>query len=263
MWAHLAKRTSQRNFKLPSYSPSSSTSSVFSQHSDFPEKILHPQNQSTCPLSGSAQVGVFTSINELGRSNFSLFEDPFGFNSTLKLARGYASVAEAIVSSSDTEEDCSGGANEVKQMVKKEVKGKPLLDRKAKYKDTMLRKRQVKMETEAWEEAAKEYQELLEDICEQKLVPNLPYMKSLFLGWFEPLKSAIVAEQEVCKKSHRKMTHAPYFNDLPADKMAVITMHKLMGLLMTNHNGIGCARVIHAALQIGEAIENEVLYLEH
>ncbi|XP_057448046.1 DNA-directed RNA polymerase 1B, mitochondrial-like [Lotus japonicus] len=253
MWAHLAKRTFQRNFKLPSYSPSTR----FSQHSNFLEKILQPRNQSTCPVSGSAQVGVFTSINELGRSNFSLFEYPFGLNSSLKLARGYASVAEAIVSSSDTEEDCSGGANEVKQMVKKEVKGKPLLDRKAKYKDTMLRKRQVKMETEAWEEAAKEYQELLEDICEQKLVPNLPYMKSLFLGWFEPLKSAIVAEQEVCKKSHRKMTHAPYFNDLPADKMAVITMHKLMGLLMTNHNGIGCARVIHAALQIGEAIENE------
>ncbi|KAJ7953979.1 DNA-directed RNA polymerase [Quillaja saponaria] len=124
-----------------------------------------------------------------------------------------------------------------------------------KYK--ILRKRQIKMETEAWEEAAKEYQELLEDMCEQKLAPNLPYMKSLFLGWFEPLRDAIAADQEVCKKNKHRLTHAPYFDRLPPDMMAVITMHNLMGLLMTNSGGVGSTRVIQAACQIGEAIENE------
>ncbi|KAI5352925.1 hypothetical protein L3X38_005817 [Prunus dulcis] len=44
----------------------------------------------------------------------------------------------------------------------------------------------------------------------------------------------------------------------PADKMAVITMHKLMGLLMTNNGGIGSVRVVQAACAIGEAIEQEV-----
>nr|CAB3503932.1 unnamed protein product [Digitaria exilis] len=39
--------------------------------------------------------------------------------------------------------------------------------------------------------------------------------------------------------------------------MAVITMHKLMGLLMTG-SGDGSVRVIQAACQIGEAIEHEV-----
>ena len=95
---------------------------------------------------------------------------------------------------------------------------------------------------------------------EQKLAPNLPYMKSLFLGWFEPLRSAIAADQELCKENKHRLSHAPYFNELPADMMAVITMHKLMGLLMTNTNGIGSARVIQAACQIGEAIEHEVCY---
>jgi hypothetical protein len=42
--------------------------------------------------------------------------------------------------------------------------------------------------------------------------------------------------------------------------MAVITMHKLMGLLMTG-SGDGSVRVIQAACQIGEAIEHEVCRL--
>ncbi|KAK9277423.1 hypothetical protein L1049_006966 [Liquidambar formosana] len=121
----------------------------------------------------------------------------------------------------------------------------------------MLRRRQVTMETEAWEDAAKEYEELLTDMCEQKLAPNLPYMKSLFLGWFEPLRDAIVAEQELCKQGKNRTAYAPYFDMLPADMMAVITMHKLMGLLMTG-GGHGNARVVQAACQIGEAIEHEV-----
>ncbi|KAG8056393.1 hypothetical protein GUJ93_ZPchr0002g26150 [Zizania palustris] len=125
------------------------------------------------------------------------------------------------------------------------------------YKFAMLRRRQIQIETEAWEQAAKEYRELLTDMCEQKLAPNLPYVKSLFLGWFEPLRDHIIAEQELVGERGARASHAPYFNMLPADMMAVITMHKLMGLLMTG-NGDGSVRVIQAACQIGEAIEHEV-----
>jgi DNA-directed RNA polymerase len=113
------------------------------------------------------------------------------------------------------------------------------------------------METEAWEQAAQEYQEMLEDMCEQKLAPNLPYVKSLFLGWFEPLRDAIVAEQELCKRNLR-VSHRAHFSDLPADMMAVITMHKLMGLLMTGNGGSASIRVVQAASVVGEAIEHEV-----
>ena len=280
MWAHLAKRASPRKLKLPSESPFHFPSCNPSQHSKFLEKTVLPDAQTRvnprCPFLGFGQVGIFTSINELGRHNFLFPEDPFGSCSSLMLARGRASVAEAA-ESTDAEEDYSG-SNEVEdlleQMMREEgEKGKPLLEHQksempgvATYKYKLLRRRQIKMETKAWEEAAKEYQELLEDMCQQKLAPNLPYMKSLFLGWFEPLRDAVVAEQEACKEIKHRMTHALYFNDLPAEMMAVITMHKLMGLLMSNSNGLGTARVIQAALQIGEAIENEVYYilkLEH
>ena len=125
-------------------------------------------------------------------------------------------------------------------------------------KYTILKKKQIKMETKAWEEAAKEYQELLTDMCEQKLAPNLPYVKSLFLGWFEPLRDAIAKDQELCRERNCRLTHAPHFSKLPTDMMAIITLHKLMGLLMTSDGGKESVRVIQAACAVGEAIEHEV-----
>ncbi|MQM13001.1 hypothetical protein Taro_045922, partial [Colocasia esculenta] len=120
-----------------------------------------------------------------------------------------------------------------------------------------LRRRQIQIETEAWEQAAKEYRELLMDMCEQKLAPNLPYMKSLFLGWFEPLRDRILEEQRSYKEGKNKAAYASYFDQLPAEMMSVITMHKVMGLLMTG-GGDGSTRVIQAACQVGEAVEQEV-----
>ncbi|CAN6477441.1 unnamed protein product [Victoria cruziana] len=119
-----------------------------------------------------------------------------------------------------------------------------------------LKRRQIKIETEAWEQAAREYRELMIDMCKKKLAPNLPYMKSLFLGWFEPLRSRIAAEQELRRRGKLRSAYAPYIDHLPAEMMAVITMHKLMGLMMTSNDN-GSARVVQAACSIGEAIENE------
>lgn len=129
-------------------------------------------------------------------------------------------------------------------------------------KYTVLRKRQMKIETEAWEQAAREYKELLEDMCQQKLAPNLPYVKSLLLGWFEPLRDKILEEQEWCRSPRNRATYAYYFDSLPADMMAVITMHKMMSLMMVG-NGDGSVRVVQAANVIGEAIEHEVRVTVH
>ncbi|KAK7317761.1 hypothetical protein RJT34_02254 [Clitoria ternatea] len=235
MWTNLAKRASStsRNKLFKSfYSLPSPTTPI------SPLPHIKPAQFHTLP-----KPGPFTSPT---RSKF-LFPEASSW-------RGHASVAEAIESTTDTEEDET--THEVQKLLEgmvKEEEGKGV----ASYKYKMLKRRQVKMETEAWEEAAREYEELLEDMREQKLAPNLPYMKSLFLGWFEPLKSAIVADQELFRDGKNRMNHGPYFNHLPADMMSVITMHKLMGLLMTNTNGVGSARVIQAACQIGEAIEHE------
>ncbi|CAI9098735.1 OLC1v1035430C1 [Oldenlandia corymbosa var. corymbosa] len=124
-------------------------------------------------------------------------------------------------------------------------------------KYNLLRKRQIEAETKAWQKMVEEYKELEREMCEKKLAPNLPYMKKLFLGWFEPLKNAIEKEQKA-KVTKKKSAFAPYIDCLPADKMAVIVMHRIMGLLMMGEKDDRCVRVVEAAAQIGIAIEQEV-----
>ncbi|CAA0821104.1 DNA-directed RNA polymerase 3- chloroplastic [Striga hermonthica] len=122
----------------------------------------------------------------------------------------------------------------------------------------LLRRRQVKAETEAWENMTAEYREMEREMCEKKLAPNLPHVKRFILGWFEPLRSAIEMEQNLQRSKKNKEAYAPFIDALPAEKMAVIVMHKLMGLLMMGGKDGSCVRVLEAALQIGSAIEHEV-----
>ncbi|KAL1097043.1 hypothetical protein V6Z11_D05G009100 [Gossypium hirsutum] len=128
-----------------------------------------------------------------------------------------------------------------------------------KRKYNLLRRRQVKEETEAWEKMVEEYRELEREMCEKKLAPNLPYVKGLFLGWFEPLREAIAKEQKVQKGKNKKLraAYAPHIELLPADKLAVIVMHKMMGLVMGAEED-GYVQVVQAAVHIGVAIEQEV-----
>ena len=125
-------------------------------------------------------------------------------------------------------------------------------------KYNLLRRRQIKAETEAWENMVEEYREFVKEMRDKELAPNLPQVKALFLGWFEPLKKAIEKEQKLQRSRKQKAIYAYHIDMLPADKMAVIVMHKMMALLMVG-NEAGCVRLVQAALQIGAAIEQEVL----
>ncbi|KAK1551567.1 hypothetical protein Q3G72_000525 [Acer saccharum] len=257
MWRKFAKEASSRKIKFSAFK-FSHTGSITSPHT---QTLFN----SPYPLMDSFRLGVLSSQkHNLGRSHFAQSVN------TLSL-RSYASVAEAIASTDDADSDLSG-SEEIQELIDQISKEsdyktgsslssfnkqpKKMVAGMGSGKYYMLKRRQIKMETEAWEQAAKEYQELLTDMCEQKLAPNLPYVKSLFLGWFEPLRDAITKDQETCRENYR-LTHAPYIDKLPADMMAVITMHKLVGLLMTNVGEVGSVRVVQAACQIGEAIENE------
>ncbi|TKW22107.2 hypothetical protein SEVIR_4G204400v4 [Setaria viridis] len=120
-----------------------------------------------------------------------------------------------------------------------------------------LRQRQVKAETEAWARAAEEYREIEREMLDRRLAPALPYVKSLFVGWFEPLRDAIARDQDVQRRKRVKHVYAKYLLLLPADKIAVIVMHKMMGLLMSSKDGTGSVRVVQAAHCIGEAVERE------
>lgn len=115
----------------------------------------------------------------------------------------------------------------------------------------------MKQETEAWERMVDEYKELEAKMIEKRLAPNLPHIKGLFLGWFGPLSEAIEREQKMQRTKKQKAAYAPHIELLPADKMAVIVMHKMMGLVMAGHED-RCVQVVQAAVHIGMAIEQEV-----
>lgn len=57
-----------------------------------------------------------------------------------------------------------------------------------KEKQRELYERQVKIETEAWQQAADEYKIQMTEMCRKSLAPNLPFAQSLLLSWFEPLR---------------------------------------------------------------------------
>ncbi|CAN1244350.1 DNA-directed RNA polymerase 2B, chloroplastic/mitochondrial [Linum perenne] len=248
MWRNCAKQAisrSQRKALTPatSFSPPSNIRSfqVLYQGQGFCEK------SQLCPSKG-----------EILRRGFSCG----GFCN-----RAYASVAEAVPSSSTDVEEEDSFAGEVQELVVEMQKERRRETARKRWeriapgmgwrKYEVLKRRQVKIETEAWERAANEYRELLKEMCEQKLAPNLPYMKGLFLGWFEPFRDAILKEQELIRNGQCRAAYAPYFHHLPADMMCVITMHKLMSLMMT-YGEHGSARVVPTAIAIGDSIEQEI-----
>ncbi|XP_075474068.1 DNA-directed RNA polymerase 2B, chloroplastic/mitochondrial-like isoform X1 [Primulina tabacum] len=276
MWKNIAERLITSNSRTSSltrtlsYLRFSNNSNV-SQFEFKPLFELDSYSNMCLPGCGSRKIKDFSSRNEYLAGLLRHVGREHG-NYDGSRRRSYATVAEAVeVSHTDLEEDsipnvCAADEfQELLNEVRKEERRKYSMQwRRQRYVKGMgkgkyraLKRRQVKIETEAWVQAAKEYKELLNDMCEQKLAPNLPYMKSLFLGWFEPLRDKIEEEQEFIRTGKSKAGYAPYFDQLPADMMAVITMHKLMGLLMTGGEH-GCARVVQAACIIGDAIEQEV-----
>ncbi|XP_060192764.1 DNA-directed RNA polymerase 2B, chloroplastic/mitochondrial isoform X2 [Lycium barbarum] len=275
MWRNIVKQFSSRTPQKLLLNSKNRTYSFlgFSQDSIFKDKTkLRSFIPVSCLNSGFPEMG-FQNLGEfLPGDEFLNRPLLYAMKSQDFCRKNYASVAEAeAASSTDADEDTKdvsvvGEVQELLTEFKKEEKKQfDFMRRKQRMltsgmghrKYNSLKRRQVKVETEAWELAAKEYRELLFDMCEQKLAPNLPYVKSLFLGWFEPLRDKIAEEQEFCSQGKSKAAYSKYFHQLPADMMAVITMHKLMGLLMTGGDH-GTARVVQAALVIGDAIEQEV-----
>ncbi|MED6185301.1 DNA-directed RNA polymerase 2B, chloroplastic/mitochondrial [Stylosanthes scabra] len=272
MWRHVSKHalsTTFRGFNLRFHPPTRPVNSIFQKRMGILSLARKPNDVGY----GKLYKG-YASVAEAVSSSTDVEDDvpvPLG-------VKEYGSVPEAV-SSSYVQED-TGVMDEIRVLLeemKREEQRQVAAFRwrgdtsnrrsSSSSRGSMtqsklheLRRRQVKIETEVWEEAAKEYRELLLDMCEQKLAPNLPYMKSLFLGWFEPLRDAITKDQELYRQGKNKSAFAAYFDQLPADKMAVITMHKLMGLLMTGseRGTLGTARVVQAACSIGDAIEQEV-----
>ncbi|XP_061948525.1 DNA-directed RNA polymerase 2B, chloroplastic/mitochondrial-like isoform X1 [Populus nigra] len=273
MWRNVAKqatlKSQSKSLDFPSF-PRTYSFLGASREPIFFEKLKFHSLNNTSPRLGFRAIGeISTHEDFMGKPSFVFLRNSDSTNGNRCggfFPRGYVSVAEAL-SSTDVEDNVSG-ADEVQElqpeMRKEEEKEEHFRRRRlhanpgiGSRKHRVLRRRQVKIEAEAWELATKEYKELLKDMCEHKLAPNLPYMKSLFLGWFEPFTNAIAKEQELIRTGKNRQGYAPYFDLLPADKMSVIAMHQLAAMVMTGGEH-GCARVVTAACMIGDAIEQEI-----
>ncbi|KAJ7000731.1 DNA-directed RNA polymerase 2B [Populus alba x Populus x berolinensis] len=274
MWRNVAKQAilkpQSKSLNFPSFPRTHSFLGAPQEPIFFEKSKFHSVNNSS-PQLGFRRIGeISTHEDYMGKPSFGFLRNGDSSNGNLcsgLCPRGYVSVAEAV-SSTDVEDNVvvDEELQELLQQTRKEEEKEKDFRRRrrlhanrgmgsGKYK--ALRRRQVKIEAEAWEQAAKEYKELLKDMCEHKLAPNLPYMKGLFLGWFEPLRDAIAKEQESIRRGKTRPDYAPYFDLLPADMMSVITMHKLTAMVMIGGEH-GCARVVAAACMIGDAIEQEI-----
>ncbi|XP_022969563.1 DNA-directed RNA polymerase 3B, chloroplastic isoform X1 [Cucurbita maxima] len=239
-----------------------------------------------CKCQRKTHLSFTSTFNSLSNSHISSVSFPINFDSTaepLRLQPPADSVQENFTEALDNSMNLQISKSEIHQITPGEPcqrifirdppwiaslflkglykslqKGVKLEFREIeKRKYNLLRRRQLKAETEAWEKTVEEYKELEREMCEKKLAPNLPYVKSLFLGWFEPLKQAIEKEQKTQRSKKQKAAFAPHIELLSAEKMAVIVMYKMMGLLMVAQQD-GCVLVVQAAVQIGSAIEQEV-----
>lgn len=77
-------------------------------------------------------------------------------------------------------------------------------------------------------------------------------------------RDAIAEEQSSYSKlefRENRSRYGPFLSQLPASQLAVITMHSLMVLLMSKSER-DWVKVIQAALHIGEAVEQEVKFLQ-
>lgn len=249
-----------------------------SHHSFVIEKSkFTPFELSSCKHSNVSAVGFCRNGGSLSKEEFweRLISGCLSSQANLNgfCPKGYASLAEAEVASEDGEVDISVAEvmESVEEMRKEEMRKKEKREklrvvrwqklksvgRLSRRKYQILRSRQMKLEIESWQQAVNEYKEIMSEMCKQRLAPSLPYVKSLLLGWFEPFRDSIMEVQELTRQGKCRANYAPYLDQLPAEMMAIIAMHKLMALLMTGSDP-GSATVVHAACAIGEAIEQEV-----
>lgn len=101
---------------------------------------------------------------------------------------------------------------------------------------------------------------LLLSFCPSKPCLGTQVASQILFCRFGCFRDGIIEEQKAYQRREQRedrSMYGPYLAQLPADMLAVITMHRLMGLLMSDMDN-GSVKVVHAAIQIGEAVEQEV-----
>ena len=94
--------------------------------------------------------------------------------------------------------------------------------------------------------------------------------RRLLMGWFVSLRDAIAAEQDAVaagKPGPQRTIYGLAIQELPADKLAVITMHYAMGSCLRRPRGVrvpglveGCGRAVNAEVNLPRIRRNKEAY---
>eukprot|EP01116_Phalansterium_solitarium_P004158 TRINITY_DN1505_c0_g3_i1.p1 TRINITY_DN1505_c0_g3~~TRINITY_DN1505_c0_g3_i1.p1 ORF type:complete len:487 (-),score=108.40 TRINITY_DN1505_c0_g3_i1:131-1591(-) len=142
-----------------------------------------------------------------------------------------------------------------------------------------LFRRQQELETEAYEKAVERYKKLSQEVTRLGRAAALKPGEKLLLQWFEPLRAVIEQEQNdvravlqgdkdvagqfgvILSGSLKSPEQIPqvrkegeYLLRLPADKLAVIVLHTVLGMLLHHTEGIPFTQ---ACMDLGRAVQAE------
>lgn len=94
-----------------------------------------------------------------------------------------------------------------------------------------LTRRQVSLETETLDNAVKQYKTIMEDMVKMGRASQLGSMHWYVVEWYTPFMECIEAELRAINANERSIDrklYGPFMKQLPADKLAIITMNSVI-----------------------------------
>ena len=138
------------------------------------------------------------------------------------------------------------------------------------------RERQRRVENESVNDEIKRYREMSEQMAQVGAGANLPAVRQLLTSFYEPLMVGVEREQSMISEGvpgFDRRVYGPYLQLLGADKIAVISLHTIISMLMRGvektrgdvfrdhsreHGEAGSVKFVRLASSLGRLIEAEV-----
>ena len=118
--------------------------------------------------------------------------------------------------------------------------------------------RQYALETAALEANIEQYKKIVASVIAVGKGAALPVSQRLVVSWFTPMAEAVDREQALIwarAQGTDRATYGPYLVLLPPEKLAVITMHEVMSMVL---GAAGSVPFTSLAARVGQAVQAEV-----
>lgn len=123
-----------------------------------------------------------------------------------------------------------------------------------------LVRRQLALETRAVDEAVCRYREEAKSRDARGEAASAGPGRALLAKWFGPMCDAVAEEQEAVRRREKgtdRGVYGPYLLLVEPQKLAVITMHGVLGLILSEEEA-GSVRLTRAALHVGKCVQAQV-----